>query len=238
MSAPHEQRDAVRRLLARATQQFLGATIALSDDDWHAPSTLPGWTRAHVGSHLARHDDPLTRLAEGALTGDPQPMYPGDRDAEIEAGAGRSGLELQEDLDTSAGRLDAAFERLDQADRWSATVEFRGRLTLPAGTLPLSRLAEVALHHVDLDLGYTIADIDPEVAAWSLQWAAVRLASRADCPALLLRPEGDDPIEFGPSADGRRTEVTGLPALLLGWLTGRTGPDGLTGADGLTLPSF
>ena len=35
------------------------------------------------------------------------------READIEAGSGRSGLELQIDLDTTAGRLGDAFEALD-----------------------------------------------------------------------------------------------------------------------------
>ena len=85
-------------------------------------------------------------------------MYasPEQRAAEIEAGAGRTGLELQIDLDTSAGRLDQAFEALDEADAWDAVVELRGGLQVPARLLPLARLLEVVIHHVDLDIGYEI----------------------------------------------------------------------------------
>ena len=35
-----------------ATQQLLGDTIAIHDDQWQLPSGLPGWTRAHVATHL------------------------------------------------------------------------------------------------------------------------------------------------------------------------------------------
>ena len=58
----------------------------------------------------------MVRLTEWARTGERQDMYASaeQREADIEAGAGRSGLELQIDLDTSAGRLDEAFEALDQ----------------------------------------------------------------------------------------------------------------------------
>ena len=41
--------------------------------------------------------------------------------------------------------------------------------------LPLARLLEVAIHHVDLDIGYEINDIDDETAEWLLEWCSFRL---------------------------------------------------------------
>ena len=104
----------------------------------------------------------LCRLAQWARTGERQDMYasPEHRASEIEAGSGRSGLDLQIDLDTSAGRLGSAFEELDGADAWDAVVEMRGGVQVPARLLPLARLLEVTIHHVDLDIGYEINDID------------------------------------------------------------------------------
>ena len=158
--AAAEQLDRLRRLVTVATQRLLGDTISVSDDDWRAPSRLPEWSRGHVASHIARQADAICRLASWARTGQRQDMYasPEQRSIEIEEGSGRSGLDLQIDLDTSAERLGEAWEPLDVDGAWDAIVEMRGGLQVPARLLPLARLLEVAIHHVDLDIGYEISD--------------------------------------------------------------------------------
>ena len=55
-SAPMET---VRKRKLEATQRLLGDTIGMDEDQWRAPSLLPGWTRAHVAVHLARGADAL-----------------------------------------------------------------------------------------------------------------------------------------------------------------------------------
>jgi maleylpyruvate isomerase len=234
-----DELSVVRDLVDHATQRLLGDTIEVTDEQWAEPSALPGWTRAHVATHLARNADAVARLAAWAATGERQDMYasPEARDAEIEQGAARSGMELQVDLDSSADRLTEAFAVLDAAGRWTDQVETRGGQQVPARILPLMRLAEVALHHVDLDTGYTVDQLDPAAALWLLQLVAHRMASRADCPALTLAPTGGDPVEVGPGA-GDRTVVTGSATALLGWVTRRTDGSGLDGADGIDLPSY
>src|SRR5829696_8435613 len=105
MSAPTasaaDQLETVRFMVAQATQRLLGDTITVSDEDWRRPSRLPNWTRAHVATHLARQADAIRRLTEWARTGERRDMYSSadQRESEIEAGAGRTGLELQVDLD-------------------------------------------------------------------------------------------------------------------------------------------
>ncbi len=229
----------VRDLLDQSTQRLLGDTIRVSDEEWAGPSTLPGWSRGHVATHLARNADALGRLASWAHTGERQDMYasPDARDVEIEAGAGRTGMELQVDLDTSAERLTDAFDALDRSQRWTEQVETRGGQAVPARILPLMRLAEVVLHHVDLDVGYTVDDVDPTAALWLLQLAAHRLSGRLDYPTLTLRPMEGDPVQVGPATD-RRTDVSGPATALLGWVTRRRNADGLSGADGVDLPSY
>jgi maleylpyruvate isomerase len=137
-----EQLETVRYLVTQATQHLLGNTISVSDDDWRGPSRLPDWTRGHVATHVARHADGIRRLTEWARTGNRQEMYTStdQRDREIDEGAGRSGLDLQVDLDTSAGRLAEAFEVLDAANAWNAIVELRDGTRVPARLLPLARL--------------------------------------------------------------------------------------------------
>src|SRR5918999_2390237 len=64
------QLDTLRGLVTMATQQLLGDTIAVSDEDWRGPSRLPEWSRGHVASHIARHADGMVRLTEWARSGE------------------------------------------------------------------------------------------------------------------------------------------------------------------------
>ncbi|WP_170854092.1 maleylpyruvate isomerase family mycothiol-dependent enzyme [Microlunatus flavus] len=240
--AADEQLADVRRLVTGATQRLLGATIAVTDEQWAAPSRLPRWSRAHVATHLARQADGLTRLVEGAAVGEHRTMYSSReaRDAEIEAGARRTGLELQSDLDTTAGRLTEAFERLDHVGPsattgWTASVEMRN-LVAPARLLPLARLFEVELHLVDLDVGHEVSDVDAASAEWLLEWFAFRATARDEFPRVELRASSGFTTTVG--SVGGPVVVRGSAPALLGWLTGRTDPDAVEGAGGLRMPSL
>lgn len=229
----------LRGLLTASTQRLLGSTIVVTDAGWAAPSRLPGWSRGHLATHVARQADGLRRLVEGALSGAPQAMYssPEAREAEIEDGATRTGLELQTDLDTSAGRLTAAFERLDaDPGRWSTAVELRGGLVVPARLLPLGRLFEVELHHVDLGVGHDVEHIEPEVAEWLIEWVAFRARARDEFPRVELRTETGGTTTVGQVGDG--IVVHGPASALVGWLTNRLDPAAVPGTRGLRLPSL
>lgn len=232
------QLETLRELVRTATQRLLGDTILVTEQQWRAPSRLPDWTRGHVATHIARHADALCRLTEWARTGDRQDMYPSaeHRSHEIEAGAGRSGLELQIDLDSSAGRLSSAFEQLDAANAWDAVVEMRVGLQVPARLLPLSRLLEVVIHHVDLDVGYEITDIDNQTGEWLLEWCAFRLRNREDFPKLQLT--SDSGVTTAVGSLGEPIVVTGSSANLIGWLLSRTDASAISGGDALRLPPF
>ena len=233
-----EQVERLRSLMITATQRLLGDTIAVADEQWRADSRLPGWSRGHVATHLARQADALTRVIQGARSGAVVPMYdaPDQRESEIEAGAHRSGLELQIDLDTSAGTLSEIFESVAQEAAWDAVVELRGGTSVPLRLLPLARLSEVVLHHVDLDIGMNVEDIDTPTAQWLLEWLSVRLGKRQDFPRIRVVSASGESIVLGTQGDAR--EVRGDSARLLGWLTGRGDATGLAGADSLTLPPF
>jgi maleylpyruvate isomerase len=232
------QLETLRGLVRTATQRLLGDTILVTDDQWRAASRLPGWTRGHVATHIARHADALVRLTQWARTGERQDMYPSSeyRANEIETGAGRSGLDLQIDLDTSAGRLSSAFDELDVAEAWDAVVEMRGGIKVPARLLPLARLLEVVIHHVDTDIGYEIADIDTQTADWLLEWCAFRLRDRENFPKLEL--SSDSGLTAAVGTVGEPVAVSGSSAHLLGWLLSRTDGSAVTGAGELELPAF
>lgn len=210
-----------------ATQRLLGYTIGISDEDWHRPSPLPGWSRAHLATHLARNAEHLALIAEAVNAGLPQPVPPSAavRWADLERGADRTGLELQIDLDTTAGALQQTIERVTN---WAAPVRLRGR-TWPLAVLPLARLHEVCIHHIDLDCDFSPDAVDPAGAAWLLRWV-LDLLEDADLPALRL--ESDSLVaEIGKGGEART--VTGSDARLWAWLSGRLPPSAVSGADGL-----
>ncbi len=212
--------------MADATQRLLGFTIGISDQEWHTPSPLPGWSRAHVATHLARSADRLRELVAAATGGTAEPGEDtaAERLAALEEGADRDGLALQIDLDTTAGALHQALEGVSD---WTLPVHLRGE-EFPLAAVPLARLHELSLHHLDLDCGFSADAIDPAAAAWLLRWA-LDLLTEADLPT--LRIEGDSLVADLGSGEPRRT-VTGSDARLWAWLSGRLPATAVAGADG------
>lgn len=226
--------EELRHELAAATQRVLGDTIEITDEQWREATDLEGWTRAHVASHLARNADALTRLVNNVVNGTDDPMYasPDARDAEIEEGAGRKGVELQVDLDTSANQLEQALDAVAD-DQWDTEVQLR-RFAMPLRLIPLQRLNEVVLHHVDLGIGYGGQDIPETVARRLLDKAVAAAEDLGDFPALNLISLTGEEWQIGEIADS--TEVRGSTGELLCWLTGRASD--VEGGETLSLPSF
>ena len=195
---------------------------ARSVDDVAAESLCEGWTRGHVLTHVARNAEAVGRLAQWAVSGEPQQMYPGGtqaRDAAIAAGAGRPPGELVEDLLRTADALVPRLEALSgplSTDR----VEMRGGLAVDAHTLPFLRLRELVFHHVDLDAGFTFEDVDDDLLRRFVDDAVTRLRRHPDAPRVSLRSTtgGSWSVSEGP---GGGVTVTGTPAGLLLWLARR-----------------
>ena len=57
--------------LGAATDSLIASIGGLTDADARGPSLLPGWTRGHVLTHLARNADGGTRLLGWARTAMP-----------------------------------------------------------------------------------------------------------------------------------------------------------------------
>ena len=200
--------------LGRHTAALLATARTLEHID--AASLCPGWSRGHVLTHVARNADALARLAQGALTGVPAPMYPGGtagRNAEIEAGARRPLDDLVADVSASAEALAPSLGRL-RSHAVSEWVEMRGGQRIPATALPTLRLREVVYHHVDLDAGFTFDDVEPALVVEFLRDEVDRLAENAAAPPLVLRPDGHPDLVVGVGGP----VVTGGPAALLLWL--------------------
>jgi len=92
-----------------ATDRLLATAAALRDARAREPSLLPGWSRGHVLTHIARNADGLANLLRWAGTGRETPMYASaaSRSADIEAGAGRPAAELTADVAGTAAAFAA-----------------------------------------------------------------------------------------------------------------------------------
>lgn len=220
----------VRHRKRDATQRLLGDTIMIAEDAWTAPSRLPGWTRAHVATHLARNADAFRRTVNGLLNHTSTRMYPSEatKRRDVEEGSWRSALELQIDLDTTAGQLAAAFDRLDEVQLDEVVVLAPGQ-RLRAGELPLARLNEVVLHHVDLDCGFTIDDVDDDIARWLLEWNCAQLTGDQALATVELQSTTGWRARLGDAGEVRL--VRGSDHALLGWLTHRPSSQPVLGAE-------
>ena len=215
--------------MAVATDRLLASVDRLAEAELRNPSLLPGWTRAHLLTHLARNADGLAVLAHNARTGEDGPMYPGapdQRELDIEAGAGRGIGDVRLDLADSADRLMAAFADFS-ADARDREVTLRSGATAYGWEIPGIRVREVEIHHVDLDAGYTPDDWSPDFAARTLDQLSPFFRDNRDCPVgVLAATDGDGRWEVAGDA-GRRPTLAGPRSALVGWLTGRTSGEGL-----------
>ncbi|GGR71234.1 maleylpyruvate isomerase [Streptomyces humidus] len=212
-----------------ATERLLSAVAALDDASVTEPSRLPGWSRGHVLAHIARNADALVNVLEG------RPMYADAhvRDADIERDAPRP-LDVQlADVRESAARFRAAGAA--PAD-WSRTVELRNGVVDAAARVPFRRWVEVELHHVDLGIGQELEDLPEEFTAREIAFLAERFTGHPEVPPTRLT-DGTRAWHTGLEAEAPEVTVTGAPAELLGWLSGRRDGSGLT-VDGGPLPAL
>ncbi len=215
-------------LLAEATNALVRSVDGLDADALGAPSALPGWSRGHVVAHLALNAEGLTRALVGVVEGSDVPQYDSSaaRAADIEELAGAPEDELRARFLASCTRLAKATAAL-QEGHLDATVRrtASGRRTFGARSVPGRRLVEVAVHHVDLDVGHRRTD-------WPVQTAGALVDSLvpdlgALGPLTLQGLDAERTWRLG-GTDG--PIVQGTTADLAWWLTGR-------GADGLVTDS-
>ncbi|MER7922344.1 maleylpyruvate isomerase family mycothiol-dependent enzyme [Streptomyces sp. NPDC096057] len=207
------------------------------------PSTLPGWSRGHVLTHLARNADALVNLLTWARTGVETPMYtdPATRLDDIERGAARPAREIVEDLRTADARLLAAVDALP-APAWQAAVRSALGRTVPASEVPWMRARELWIHLVDLDAGDDFDVLPDDLVDALLTEASATVGAKDDCPAVLLCPDdrdGPPSHRLGPQ-DLVPEEVGGPAHALCAWLLGRGTPTArkVTAGTSLRLPAW
>ncbi|GGU88897.1 maleylpyruvate isomerase [Streptomyces litmocidini] len=197
-----------------ATERLLNDAASWDNAAVAEPSRLPGWTRGHVLAHVSRNADALVNVLRG------RPMYASaeTRDADIERDADRP-------LDAQLADLRATGERFQEAGAepadWSRTVELRNGVTDSASRIPFRRWVEVALHHVDLGVGYELEDLPEEFVLREIEFLTERFTGNASVPPTrVLAADGTGAWTTG-SAEGTEVTVSGPSPELLGWLAGR-----------------
>jgi len=207
--------------MAACTDRLLESVDRLDDQGLREPSLLPGWTRGHVLTHLARNADGLVNLVLSARDGQPREMYvggPAGREADIAAGADRHIGDMRLDLSDSAEQLLEAFAEDFGPEARDREVTMNSGASAYGWEIPLLRVREVEIHHVDLDAGYTPADWTPQFATRTLDQLAPFFREARDCPVgTLVASDGDGRWEV--AADG--PALTGPTTELVAWLTGR-----------------
>jgi maleylpyruvate isomerase len=218
-----------------ASARYLDTLGDLSDDDMRAPSLLPGWTRGHVVTHLARNADAFCNLLQWAETGRERYMYesPERRDADIGEGAGRAAHELRLDASASAGRLLQRLNELDVDHEDNPVARAPGTPTFPGREIATHRWVEVEVHHADLRTGYGPEDWDPTFADLLVTRVG---ADRAEGPAMVLRSADTGGLwKYG--VPGQGPTVEGRACDLAWWVLGRGDGAGLT-SDAGVLPEL
>ncbi|MDQ0092845.1 maleylpyruvate isomerase family mycothiol-dependent enzyme [Paeniglutamicibacter psychrophenolicus] len=200
--------------LGRETSMMLATIETLSADEMAAPSLCEGWSRADVIAHLASNGRALVKLIDWATTGDEQQLYasPEARAEEIAALAALPGHELVEKFRTSAEFFAEQTERLT-GQLAVEEVDLHGKV-IPATSIVALRIAEIVVHHQDLDTAWTIAEADPDSQLDAVE-AAVRTMRAKNAPGMTLVTEEGDTWVIGDGALRVESDREGM----LEWLS-------------------
>jgi len=222
--------------MATGFQFFLGQLSKIDDDRLELASSLPGWTRKHVVSHVGFNARAARRLVHWAKTGEVTPMYSSAsaRTEEIAQGALWDGARLRELVQLEQAALSAEMDALSD-DNWSAEVVTGQGRTISATEIPWIRAREVWIHAVDLNAGGDFADF-PAAFVNELIDEAVAKHRAGDTPTLEVRHTDSD-ADRSVSVDGANTAVEGAASDLARWLTRREAR-GLRTSDGMPLPEL
>lgn len=192
--------------------RLLDLVSELEPRHFHAPSRLPGWSRAHVVAHLAHNAHSLAKVSSAASFGVQVDLYPDDdRDESIERDTQLDPNELVQLLATAHAGLEIVWDSLAES-AWDRPVRFRDGTVLD---LVLCRWRENEIHLIDLALDFTELDWSPEFCEHAIDFLTPRLAGKD----VLVAPDGFDRTwMFG----GASRTVRGSAQTIACWMAGRT----------------
>jgi maleylpyruvate isomerase len=228
-------------LARRGTAYFSRKLNELRDDEFDAPSLLPGWTRRHLIAHVGYNARAIVRLTQWADTGIEQPMYESSqaRWREIEYGATLSPVALRNLSEHAAVHLNVQWRDLTD-EAWRAEVRTSQGRVVPASATIWMRTREVWLHAVDLDNGGSYAHFPAELIDHLIADVLSNWRGRRDAEGIanfVLRPDDRDTARAVGDADAEDAVVlTGSAVALARWATGR-GQAGVSAVDGADVPT-
>ncbi|MEA3550929.1 maleylpyruvate isomerase family mycothiol-dependent enzyme [Pseudarthrobacter sp. C1] len=195
--------------LGRETDMFLATVASLSDAEMAAPSLCEGWSRADVIAHVASSGRALVNLIDGAASGVERQLYasPEARSQEISALAALPREELLDELRESARSFAEQAQRLN-AELAAPDVNVNGKV-IPATSIVALRIAEVVVHHHDLDTAWTIEEADPDSLLNAIE-AVVRSLRAKGVPGITAVTEERDEWVIGDGALHVRSDREGL----------------------------
>ncbi|MFH8571926.1 maleylpyruvate isomerase family mycothiol-dependent enzyme [Streptomyces sp. NPDC017993] len=209
--------DGVRDRVEAGHARLLALLPGLTDQDVREPGALPGWSRAHVLSHIEGIAQAMARQARYALRGELVEPYDGGRPARtaaIEAGAVRDAAALRLAVGNALAEAGAAWSAVGPAD-WSRPVRYRDG-DLRAALLCWWR--ELEIHTADARLGPGPQDWPRELCLHLMDF----LAPRAPRELRLVLEATDEAFSraYGPGTAPTVT-VRGPLTALTAWLAGR-----------------
>lgn len=182
--------------LGRETDMLLATVESLAEDEMSVPSLCKGWTRAEVIAHLASSGRALVKLIDWATSGEERSLYASSeaRSQEIAALAALPREELVRELRESARNFAEQAQRLT-GELHATEVQVGGK-AVPATSIVALRIAEVVVHHHDLDTAWTIEEADPDSLLNALE-AVVRSLRAKGAPGMTLVTEERDEWVIG-----------------------------------------
>jgi maleylpyruvate isomerase len=200
---------------AEETKRFERDVVELGPDALDAKSALPGWSRKHVVTHVARNADALVNLLTWGRTGVETPQYPDPetRSRDIEAGGDLPGEVVIEDMLTANERYSTAVGDFPDSALGTLVRTAHGR-EIAVDLVPWLRAREVCVHAIDLNTGTTFADLPTTICAALLYDALAGMAGKEGAPHLVGAPPVPGEWELGfRDADtrvrGTLPEITG-----------------------------
>ncbi|MHB1090827.1 MAG: maleylpyruvate isomerase N-terminal domain-containing protein [Ilumatobacteraceae bacterium] len=202
---------------AAAHQRLLTSLDNLTDAECREPSLLPGWSRGHVLTHLARNADSHTHLLVAAGNGDIAEQYPGGiqaRSQAIEDGSNRSAVDLTKDVRSSIYALEAAWAAATPTT-WAGEGRTARGAVIAMSDLVFLRWREVEVHHADLgrELGWQ-------------QWSDLYVRLELDRQLMMWRSRKPMGLTVLP-----QVAMQLPPKHRLAWLLGRVDVEGLAKPD-------
>lgn len=200
-----------------AHQRLLSSLDGLTDNECREPSLLPGWSRGHVLTHLARNADSHTHLLIAAGKSDIAEQYPGGiqaRNQAIEDGSNRSAAELTRDVRSSIYALEAAWAGATPTT-WAGEGRNARGAVIAMSDLVFLRWREVEVHHADLGREF----------GWQ-QWSDLYVRLELDRQIMMWRSRKPMGLTTIPQAAMQLP-----PKHRLAWLLGRVEVEGLPKPD-------